>query len=336
MLKSPLFGLDEDELFKLAWNREGSLRSALRDAAARHRGAARRACANGRASLTPFAFYAGLLGAERRPQEASWRGSATRPTTRSTNFSISRSITNARETPSLQGFVAWLRSAQAEVKRDMEMARDEVRVMTVHGAKGLEAPIVILADTTTPPQGFHPPRLLQLPAGRAPDADRCVWAAAKANDVGPMAAAREAALDEARDEYRRLLYVAMTRAIDRLIVCGVDGVEQAAGGLLVRLSPAARSKASASPSQSDDGSRRGAALPQRCRTPSPAPQPPKPAHWSRHRCRRGWLSEVAAAPSAPHRSSRRASSTIRSTAGAAAAARGAAARDPAAATSCTG
>ena len=59
----------------------------------------------------------------------------------------------ARETPSLQGFVAWLRTASAEVKRDMEIARDEVRVMTVHGAKGLEAPIVILADTTTPPAG---------------------------------------------------------------------------------------------------------------------------------------------------------------------------------------
>jgi len=44
-----------------------------------------------------------------------------------------------RETPSLQGFVAWLRAARAEVKRDMEIARDEVRVMTVHGAKGLEA-----------------------------------------------------------------------------------------------------------------------------------------------------------------------------------------------------
>ena len=128
------------------------------------------------------------------------------------------------ETPSLQGFMAWLRSAQAEVKRDMEMARDEVRVMTVHGAKGLEAPIVILADTTTPPQGFHPPRLLQLPAGGA--APPLVWAVAKANDVGPMAAAREAALDEARDEYRRLLYVAMTRAIERLIVCGVDGVNK--------------------------------------------------------------------------------------------------------------
>ena len=52
---------------------------------------------------------------------------------------------------SLQGFMAWLRAADIEVKRDMEIDRDEVRVMTVHGAKGLEAPVVILADTTTPP-----------------------------------------------------------------------------------------------------------------------------------------------------------------------------------------
>ena len=108
--------------------------------------------------------------------------------------------------------------------------------MTVHGAKGLEAPIVILADTVTPPQGWHPPKLLPLPPGKAAPATphRLVWASAKANDVGPMAAAREAALDEARDEYRRLLYVAMTRAIERLIVCGVEGKTQAAGGMLVR------------------------------------------------------------------------------------------------------
>ena len=78
----------------------------------------------------------------------------------------------SRETPSLQGFAAWLRTASAEIKRDMEIARDEVRVMTVHGAKGLEAPIVILADTTTEPQGpiQHQPRLLNLPAqDAAPD-----------------------------------------------------------------------------------------------------------------------------------------------------------------------
>ena len=57
---------------------------------------------------------------------------------------------------------AWLRGATTVIKRDMEIDRDEVRVMTVHGAKGLEAPMVILADTTTPPRGAHPPRLLEV------------------------------------------------------------------------------------------------------------------------------------------------------------------------------
>jgi ATP-dependent helicase/nuclease subunit A len=129
------------------------------------------------------------------------------------------------ESPSLQGFVAWLRAAKSEIKRDMEIARDEVRVMTVHGAKGLEAPVVVLADTATPPHGWHPPRLLSLPVqGAAPDAPAAlIWAGRKADDVGPMAAARSLALRDAEHEYRRLLYVAMTRAAEHLIVCGIDG-----------------------------------------------------------------------------------------------------------------
>ena len=134
----------------------------------------------------------------------------------------------SRETPSLQGFAAWLRTASAEIKRDMEIARDEVRVMTVHGAKGLEAPIVILADTTTEPQGpiQHQPRLLNLPAqDAAPDTpDRIVWVPAKREDIAPTAAARATTVGEAVDEYRRLLYVAMTRAADRLVVCGSVGL----------------------------------------------------------------------------------------------------------------
>jgi ATP-dependent helicase/nuclease subunit A len=222
VLKSPLFGLAEDELFQLAWQRKSSLRSVLRtqrpDLSARLdllRAKSR--------DMTPFAFYADLLGAEggRRTLLGRLGHEAADALDEFLNLALDYERT---ETPSLQGFIAWLRSAQAEVKRDMEMARDEVRVMTVHGAKGLEAPIVILADTTTPPQGFHPPRLLKLPAGEGPPA--LVWAVAKANDVGPMGAAREAALDEARDEYRRLLYVAMTRAIERLVVCGVDGIRK--------------------------------------------------------------------------------------------------------------
>ena len=97
-----------------------------------------------------------------------------------------------RETPSLQGFLAWLRDARAEVKRDMEIARDEVRVMTVHGAKGLEAPIVILADTMTPPAGRGRRGCCELPGGAV------IWAGRKDDDVPPVAAARAAALPKPR------------------------------------------------------------------------------------------------------------------------------------------
>jgi ATP-dependent helicase/nuclease subunit A len=222
VLRSPLFGLSDDDLFNLAWNRQGSLWASLR-AQRPDVAADLDAIADAARRGTPFAFYAGLLGAHcgRRKILARLGHEATDALDEFLNLALDY---EKRETPSLQGFVSWLRNAQAEVKRDMELARDEVRVMTVHGAKGLEAPVVILADTTTPPQGWHPPRLLALPAQNAAldTPGPAIWATAKMNDVGPMAAARERALDSARDEYRRLLYVAMTRAIDRLVVCGID------------------------------------------------------------------------------------------------------------------
>src|SRR6185437_9492678 len=137
-----------------------------------------------------------------------------------------------RETPSLQGFLDWIRAAQSEVKRDMETTRDEVRVMTVHGAKGLEAKNVILIDhTTTRPEGAHPPRLLTVPIAGAPrQATALIWGVAKDKDAGPMAQARVQAIDAACDEYRRLLYVGLTRAADRLLVCGAKGVTKAPQG----------------------------------------------------------------------------------------------------------
>jgi len=98
-------------------------------------------------------------------------------------------------------------------------------VMTVHGAKGLEAPIVILADTTTRPTGPRDPRLYRLPRKGPPGTPDClVWAATMITDVGPIGPARMLARRDAEDEYRRLLYVAMTRAADRLIVCGAQGL----------------------------------------------------------------------------------------------------------------
>ena len=228
-LRSPLFGFTDDDLFAIAWNRgRSSLRHALAGKAAeqeKFNAAAARLDALAQAARreTPFGFYAQILGAGggRRRFLARLGAEANDALDEFLNLALEY---ERRETPSLQGFVAWLRAARAEVKRDMEIARDEVRVMTVHGAKGLEAPIVILADTMTSPAGPRPPRLLKLADGAM------IWVGRKDDDVAPVAAARRAALTEAEHEYRRLLYVAMTRAADRLIVCGADGERRRPAG----------------------------------------------------------------------------------------------------------
>ncbi|HEY2425025.1 MAG TPA: double-strand break repair helicase AddA [Pseudolabrys sp.] len=236
VLKSPLFGFDDERLYKLAYQRKGPLRSVLRarvgeDAAFGAASSALDALAQKARTLSPFAFYAHVLGAgQGRARILARLGTeASDPLDEFLNLALSY---EQRETPSLQGFINWIRVAQSEVKRDMEMARDEVRVMTVHGAKGLEAKNVILIDhTTTRPEGAHPPRLLTAPIADAPpDATALIWGVAKDKDAGPMAEARKRAIDAARDEYRRLLYVGLTRAEDRLIICGAKGVNKAPGG----------------------------------------------------------------------------------------------------------
>jgi ATP-dependent helicase/nuclease subunit A len=222
VLRSPLFGFSDDELFTIAWDRgRVSLRAALKQKAGEDKKFATAAAgldelAQDARRETPFAFYAKLLGSggARRRFLGRLGVEANDALDEFLNLALDY---ERRDTPSLQGFVAWLRDAQTEVKRDMEIARDEVRVMTVHGAKGLEAPIVILADTMTPPTGPKPPRLIELSGGAV------IWAGRKEDDVPSVATARDAAKSEAENEYRRLLYVAMTRAADRLIICGADG-----------------------------------------------------------------------------------------------------------------
>ena len=178
--------------------------------------------------LTPFGFFARLLGARKGRAKflARLGPEANDALDEFLNLALDY---ETRETPSLQGFLNWLRAAQSEVRRDMEMARDEVRVMTVHGAKGLEANTVILADTTTPPGGPRDPRLLTLDNGAL------VWATARANDVDAMMDARALAQQDARDEYRRLLYVAMTRAAERLVICGTQGARKIPEGCWYQL-----------------------------------------------------------------------------------------------------
>jgi ATP-dependent helicase/nuclease subunit A len=221
-LKSPLFGLGDDDLFTLAHARRGSLRRALDEHAAsddRFKPVLRRleACEIRARQETPFAFYAWLLGGD------GGRARILRRLGLEANDALDEflelALSYERRAPaSLQGFMAWLRSADTEIKRDMEISRDEVRVMTVHGAKGLEASVVFLVDTTSSPSDTQRLRLIHLPHGN--EGKVVVWAGRKADDPVPVAAARTAMLAETEDEYRRLLYVAMTRAADRLIVGG--------------------------------------------------------------------------------------------------------------------
>ena len=117
--------------------------------------------------------------------------------------------------PSLQGFVHWLRRSGAEVKREAGGAGSAVRVMTVHGAKGLQAPLVILPDTT----GL-PPEREAVVWGEADGVEVPLWAP-RGELRGPAwRGAAEAARLLRMREYNRLLYVALTRAEDRLVVCG--------------------------------------------------------------------------------------------------------------------
>jgi ATP-dependent helicase/nuclease subunit A len=226
-LKSPLFGLDDKDLLKFAPLRKGSLRDALGVQAANDdklKSALDRLeiCEARFASETPFSFYSWLLGGD------GGRARILKRLGPEANDALDEFLELAlsyerKAAASLQGFMAWLRAAETEVKRDMEIRRDEVRVMTVHGAKGLEASVVFLIDTTSSPTDTQRQNLIRLSQGNAaPHAVGVViWAGNKADDTEPVSAARLLMKEETEDEYRRLLYVAMTRAADRLIVGGV-------------------------------------------------------------------------------------------------------------------
>jgi ATP-dependent helicase/nuclease subunit A len=119
---------------------------------------------------------------------------------------------DSAEPASLQGFLAAMEAHDTEIKRDLAAPEREVRVMTVHGAKGLQAPVVVLPDTTSGPRGG---------SGRLFEIDGVpVWSPRKDTDTPDVAAVRAIADAKAEEEHRRLLYVALTRAQDRLIIAG--------------------------------------------------------------------------------------------------------------------
>lgn len=220
-LKSPLFGLDDGHLFDLAHGRTGSLRQSLREKAGANPlflDADRRLDEwHDRAFReTPFDFYHHLLGAE------DFRLSFARRLGPQCHEAIDEFLQLAESWSeqagaTLSGFLHWLRSAGSEVKRDSEQAPDAVRIMTVHAAKGLEAPIVILADTCREGDGQQT-GILDLDIGAGVPLP--VWVTKGSNNHPALVPAKEARKKAELEESMRLLYVAMTRARDRLYIAG--------------------------------------------------------------------------------------------------------------------
>jgi ATP-dependent helicase/nuclease subunit A len=222
LLVSPLIGWDQDQLRELAYGRGGSLWRALRERASEFP-EAHEALASLLAIadyITPSRFLEMILSGpmQGRRKLYSRLGMASRD-------AIDELMNSAldferNEVASLDRFLSWFSRGEVDVQRDPGQPANEVRVMTVHGAKGLEAPVVILADATADPAKVgRIPITLDFPirgVGVAP-----LLRPRKEERLSPFA--ELIAYQEERDlqEHWRLLYVALTRAADRLIVAGV-------------------------------------------------------------------------------------------------------------------
>lgn len=127
------------------------------------------------------------------------------------------------DNPSLQHFIDWFEKGESDIKREMGESSDAVRVLTVHGAKGLQAPIVILADACFDPAMQQRDSAIEWTVDEAEELTLPVLKPAKTERHGPMAEAVEAATRREMQEHWRLLYVAMTRAEELLVVSGALG-----------------------------------------------------------------------------------------------------------------
>ncbi len=239
VLKSPLFGFDDDDLFALAYGRSGSLWSALKAKAkddTRFAEAAERLSAwLARADfLPPYEFFSELLGAEGQRLRKAMLTRLGPEAAEAIDEFLDLALSFDRDAaPSLQGFVNQLRAGDVEIKRDMEQDRDEVRIMTVHGAKGLQAPIVFLPDTCMRPR-LQGVRLYPMPRAGEPrdQVGHLIWPPAGHSKLAGIEESKELMERAERQEYHRLLYVAMTRAEDRLYICGWEGVQKREAGIV--------------------------------------------------------------------------------------------------------
>jgi ATP-dependent helicase/nuclease subunit A len=218
LLRSPLIGWGEGALFRVAHGRTGALWEAL------PQDAYLQGLVDAAPGASPFVFFSGILEAPcpADPGGSGWRALAARlgaDAREPLEAFLAQAL--AFGAGPLEAFLAGLEAGQGgEVKRETEGAAGHVRVMTVHGAKGLQAPIVVLPDTVVTQK-----------AGVAKAESRLMWTEAGLPLWSPGPDTECAAFDalrlrqaetQAREE-ARAAYVAMTRAQDRLYIGGYTG-----------------------------------------------------------------------------------------------------------------
>ena len=231
VLKSPLFGFDEDLLLKLAHGRgPTSLYSALQKFAQKNQIAdaalQQLDMLQNRADNMPvYEFFAQLLGADGGRRKILARIGREAEDVLDA-FLAQTFIHEQSELPGLESFVDWLQSSAPEIKREFDLKDNTIKIMTVHAAKGLEAPIVFLADKGAPPyHGRYDPAIVTIgqSSGSGENTPAFLWITDKKSASLASLEALAKIKYQAEAEYMRLLYVAMTRAEDRLIICGTCG-----------------------------------------------------------------------------------------------------------------
>ena len=231
LLRSPFCDIDEDALYDLAYGRRGSLWATLQARAAERPQwgeAARffawvRGLADARAQFDFYARVLARLDERGLSMKRRFLGRLGREAEDAIDaFLVEALAAERRGVIELERFIHEMAASEIEVKREQEdperQGEGEVRVMTVHGAKGLEAPVVILPDTTTRATPMGGPLLSAKGGG-------FLWAPRKADDCPASAEARAQRDVAAEHESLRLLYVALTRARDRLIVGGIKTMD---------------------------------------------------------------------------------------------------------------
>ncbi|MGI8931429.1 MAG: 3'-5' exonuclease, partial [Sphingomicrobium sp.] len=253
LLVSPLIAWDQEQLYALAHGRKAKLWTELarrRDEAA-HLGQAHAILADWLRQtdyITPARFLETILSGplDGRRKLLKRLGEAARDPI--AELVASALAFEAEEIASLDRFLAWFGQGEVEVKRDASAPSNAVRVMTVHGAKGLEAPLVLLADATHDPSkvgGTSPTMDFTIPeAGTVPiirpRKDECAPIFRTLID-----AARQADLEE----HWRLAYVAFTRAKERLVIAGVRPKKEVPAGSWHNIGARAMQSLGAAPEQ---------------------------------------------------------------------------------------